>query len=73
VDIANEFHAGSPSVLSYKSGHAVNNPAKNKGYNFAIVLEFEDSAVSLDTAIKHTLVWFVFNMLCRVLLYIKDT
>lgn len=48
VETANEFHASVPAILSYKCGHATNGPAKNRGFNFAMIIELEDEDVSVD-------------------------
>jgi len=42
VDLATSIISQSPTVSSFKIGHAINDPAKNKGFNFTIILEFED-------------------------------
>ena len=48
VETANEFHASVSAVVSSKVGHATNGPAKNRGFNFAMVIELEDEDVSFD-------------------------
>jgi hypothetical protein len=51
VETANEFHSTIPSVVSFKVGHATNGPAKNRGFNFAMVIELEDEEVSFDNIV----------------------
>jgi hypothetical protein len=48
VQTATAFLSGLRSVSSFKVGHATNGPAKNRGFNFAMVIEFRDAAVSSD-------------------------
>jgi hypothetical protein len=49
VDLATSIISQSPTVSSFKVGHAINDPAKNKGFNFTIILEFEDEEVGFAT------------------------
>jgi hypothetical protein len=48
VETANEFFASISAIVSYKVGHATNGPAKNRGFNFAMVIELEDEDVCFD-------------------------
>ena len=45
VETSTKFLRSAPGVLTFKVGHATNGPAKNKGFNFALVMEFRDEAV----------------------------
>jgi len=44
VQTATAFLGSVPSVKRFRVGHATNGPAKNKGFNFAMVSEFNDAA-----------------------------
>jgi len=48
IQTATAFLSGLRSVSSFKVGHATNGPAKNRGFNFAMVLEFRDAAAMAE-------------------------
>jgi len=48
VQTTTAFLSGLRSVSNFRVGHATNGPAKNRGFNFAIVLEFRDAAAMAE-------------------------